>query len=92
MTFELIREIIYEVTNIKLLFSSSEYFKVPFSLSNFYDAIFTKVSMDKSGGSTRTMLNLVNVKTSQSLTHLKLLGSFDGSKDSYANLERNFKK
>ena len=48
--------------------------------------------MDKSGGSTRTMLNLVNVKTSQSLTHLKLLGSFDGSKDSYANLERNFKK
>ena len=48
--------------------------------------------MDKSGGSKRTMINLVNVRKPQSLTHLKLLGSFDGAKDLYADLVRNFKK
>ena len=60
--FELIREIISEVKVNTLFFSSSECFKVPFPYSNFDDAILMKVSIVKGGGSTRAMLNLVNVK------------------------------
>ena len=80
--FELIREIISVVKVNTLFFSSSECFKVPFPYSNFDDAILMKVSIDKGGGSTRAMLNLINVRKPQSLTHLKLLGSFDGAKES----------
>ena len=44
------------------------------------------VTTNKGGGSTRAMLNLVNARKPQSITHLKVLGSFDGAKDSYATL------
>ena len=71
--FELIREIISEVTINKLLISSTKCFKVLFPYSNLDDAILMKASIDKGGGSTRAMRNLVNVRKPQSLTHLKLL-------------------
>ena len=66
-------------------------FKVPFLLLNFDGAILMKVSIDKGGGSVKSMLNIVNVSKPQSLTHLKLLGLFDGVKESYGNFDRTFK-
>ena len=90
--FEIIREIMSQLTFNKLFLSPSECFKVSFSLSNFDDAIHLTVSIGKGGGSTRLMINPINVRKPQSLIYLKLLYSFDGSKDSYTNLECTLKK
>ena len=90
--FEIIREIMSELTINKLFLSSSECSKVSFPLSNFDDAIHMTVSIVKGGDSTRSMLNPINIKKPQSFIYLKLLCSFDGTKDSYTNLQCTLKK
>ena len=68
--FEIIREIMSELTINKLFLSSSECFKVSFPLSNFDDAIHMTVSIGKGGDSTRSMLNLINIKKNHKVSFI----------------------
>ena len=80
-----------ELLRSKQFRPSSEKCKTPFTVDDSYsDAAMIKFAIDAGGGSTKAVLNSVNVENPQGQEHVRVWGEFAGVKDSYENLLRAF--
>jgi len=67
--------------------SGNKCFRTPWNVhDDFSDSLVVKFSIDAGGGSTKMILNIVNVAKPQSMEHVRVVFHFKGVKDTEANV------
>ena len=71
--------------------AADQKYAVPFHVDEtFNDSALFKFALDAGGGSTKAILNSVNVENPQGQEHVRVWGEFTGVKDTWENLRRAF--